>query len=268
MWLPEINSHSTGSGIWKTLVSILPRFRTNIRFHARGGNRVRFWENLWFGLSPLKDRFPSLFAISNCKESMIADKMTLFGNSRKWNPSFRRSLIDDELLHFATLSSEVHGVCLSQSGMDSMIWTPSPSGWFTVTSFYMVWVDGTDIVDSSNRAWESIAPPRAQFFQWLATQGKPLTIDNLQKRGFQFHNRCVMCLKEEDTVTHLLLHCNFAYSVWSFLIQLFRLSWVLPPSVQALLAPVQRGQLEEIWENSMESFSSCYPLAHFGGKKL
>ncbi|KAL4179299.1 hypothetical protein AMTRI_Chr13g119350 [Amborella trichopoda] len=235
-WLPKTNYFSTGSGIWKTLVSLLPRFRSNICFHARGGNRVRFWEDLWIDCSSLKDRFPLLYSISNCKESMIVNEMTLSGNSRDWNPSFRRSLSDEELLQFSTLSSELHGVFLSLSGMDSMIWTPSASRRFTVASFYRVLVDGTNIVDLSNRVWDSIAPPRTQLFQWLATLGRPLTIDNLQKRGFQFPNRCIMCLKEEETISHMLLHCDFTYSIWSQLIQLFSLSWVLPPSIQALLA--------------------------------
>ncbi|KAL4183553.1 hypothetical protein AMTRI_Chr11g155670 [Amborella trichopoda] len=184
MWLLE--TYSTGLGIWKTLVSILPRFRTNIRFLARGGNKVRFWEDLLIGLSPLRDRLPSLFAIPNCKESMIVDEMTPSGKCRTWNPSFRRSLSDEELRQFATFSSELHGVFLPQT-YDKRL------------------------------------------------KVGPLTIDNLQKRGFQFPNGCIMCLNEDETISHLLLHCDFAYSVWSLLIQLFRLSWVLPPSVQAML---------------------------------
>ncbi|KAL4199260.1 hypothetical protein AMTRI_Chr03g50280 [Amborella trichopoda] len=214
MWLPKTNYYSTGSGIWKTLVSILPWFRTNIHFHARGGNRVRFWEDLKIGFSPLKDRLPFLFVISNCKESMIVDEMTFSGNSRTWNPSFRRSL-----------------------------WT--------------------DIVDSSNRAWQTIAPPRTQLFQWFATQGRPLTINNLQKRGFQFPNRCIMCLNEEETISHLLLHCDFAYSLWSLLIQLFRLSWVLPPSTQTYEDSFRKsGKI--LWKASVAA-----TLWHiWGGKKL
>ncbi|KAL4189261.1 hypothetical protein AMTRI_Chr08g164620 [Amborella trichopoda] len=220
-WLPKTDSCSIGSGIWKTLISILPWFRTNTRFLARGGNRVSFWEDLWMGSAPLKERFPLLFAIANHKESTIEDGMTLSDHNRAWNPSLRRSLAEDELLQFATLSFELHGVFLPQSGMESIIWSPSSSEWFTVASFYRVLVEGTDSDGPSYRAWDSIAPPRTKLFQWLAIQGKPLTLDNLQKRGFQFPNRCIMCLNEEETVTHRLLHCNFAYSIWSLTIQLF-----------------------------------------------
>ncbi|KAL4201212.1 hypothetical protein AMTRI_Chr02g257500 [Amborella trichopoda] len=205
-WLPETDSCSTGSGIGKTLISILPRFRTITRFHARGRNRVRFWADLWIGFVPLKERFPLLFAISNHKESTIEDEMTLSGHNRTWNPSFGRSLAEEELLQFATLRSELHGVFLPYSGR------------FTVASFYRVLVEGTDFASLSNKTCDSIAPPKTKLFQWLVIQGKPLTLDNLQKRGFQFPNRCIMCLNEEETVTHLLLHCDFAYSIWSLTI--------------------------------------------------
>ncbi|KAL4189211.1 hypothetical protein AMTRI_Chr08g205860 [Amborella trichopoda] len=216
-WLPESNTPASGSGIWKSLGSILPSFREHIRFHARGGSRVRFWEGK---------------ILSNCKESTIEEVMTI-SDSRTWNPSFRR------LIAFSSLTG-------SQSGKDSMIWTPSPSGRFSVKSFYRVIAEGNELSDISSKAWDSIAPPRAQFFLWLATLGKPLTIDNLQKRGFQIPNRCVMCLEEEENVTHLLLHCKFAFSVWSKLIQLFNLTWVIPPSIPSLLTL----SFEDKWRKS------------------
>ncbi|KAL4179332.1 hypothetical protein AMTRI_Chr13g86770 [Amborella trichopoda] len=155
-WLPKTDSYSTRSGIWKTLISILPYFELNELF-------------------------------------------------------------------------------LPLSRTDSIIWSPSSSRRFSMASFYRVLVEATASASQSNRAWNSIAPPRTKLFQWLAFQGNPLTLDNLQKRAFQFPNRCIMCLSEEETVTHLLLHCYFAYSIWSQTTQLFGLSWVLPHSVQALL---------------------------------
>ena len=36
--------------------------------------------------------------------------------------------------------------------------------------------------------------------------GKVLTLDQLKQRGWSLVNRCVLCLEEEETVDHILLH--------------------------------------------------------------
>ena len=45
------------------------------------------------------------------------------------------------------------------------------------------------------------------FFAWEIIQGNILTNDQLQKRGFSLANRCHLCLEDEETMEHLLLHC-------------------------------------------------------------
>ena len=43
-----------------------------------------------------------------------------------------------------------------------------------------------------------------------------------------------MCLKEEETVHHLLIHCKFACKVWSFALNCFDMKWVMPGTVEDL----------------------------------
>jgi hypothetical protein len=48
------------------------------------------------------------------------------------------------------------------------------------------------------------------FFVWTAALGKLLTHDNLRRRGIVVVEWCVMCKKHQESVDHLLLHCDMA----------------------------------------------------------
>jgi hypothetical protein len=84
--------------------------------------------------------------------------------------------------------------------------------------------------------WRTQAPLRVIFFVWSAALGKILTIDNLRKQHVIVMNRCCMCKRSEETVDHLLLHCEVAFALWSAFFGRFGLSWVMPRRVFDLLA--------------------------------
>ena len=77
--------------------------------------------------------------------------------------------------------------------------------------------------------------PKISFFAWEATWGKALTLDKVQKRGWALANRCFLCLENEETIDHLLLHCSRTKVLWDLLFTLFGVSWVLPSSVKETL---------------------------------
>ena len=42
---------------------------------------------------------------------------------------------------------------------------------------------------------------------------------------------CCLCRCDEETISHLLLHCSIAYGLWSFAFWRFCILWVLPGCV-------------------------------------
>ena len=63
-----------------------------------------------------------------------------------------------------------------------------------------------------------------------------MTIDNLRKRKVWILDWCYMCKCNSESVDHLFLRCLVAMDLWSMVLGLFGVSWVMPKSVVGLLA--------------------------------
>ena len=77
--------------------------------------------------------------------------------------------------------------------------------------------------------------PKSAFFAWEAAWGKVLTLDRLQKRGWQLPNCCFLCGCEKETVNHILIHCTVARVLWDIVLGLFGAQWVFPETVKEIL---------------------------------
>ncbi|KAL4204372.1 hypothetical protein AMTRI_Chr01g109510 [Amborella trichopoda] len=49
-------------------------------------------------------------------------------------------------------------------------------------------------------------------------------------------NRCVLCQCEEESNSHLFIHCNTAHKIWGHILQLCGVQWVMLPTVKELLS--------------------------------
>ena len=78
-------------------------------------------------------------------------------------------------------------------------------------------------------------PSKLVFFAWEATWGRILTLDRLQKRGWQLPNHCYLCGSDEENVNHLLIHCTVARVLWGIVLGLFGAQWVFPESVKEVV---------------------------------
>ena len=112
---------------------------------------------------------------------------------------------------------------------DELIWPLDVKGAFNIKSFCKVVFDrpfGPDF--PSTAIWRSNAPPKVCFFAWATTLEKVPTEDVLKRRNFHGPSRCVLCGQEEETVHHLLVHCQWASSLWHLGLSLTGGSWVQP----------------------------------------
>ncbi|XP_057856822.1 uncharacterized protein LOC131066134 [Cryptomeria japonica] len=99
--------------------------------------------------------------------------------------------------------------------------------------------------------WSSPILPKARVFTWLALKKRILTWERLRRLGFLGPLRCIMCKKVEESLDHLLLQCEEAQTVWSFL--LGKLGWMapLPNTILDLFSswniPSRRSVFSSLW---------------------
>jgi hypothetical protein len=61
-----------------------------------------------------------------------------------------------------------------------------------------------------------------------------MTLDNFRKRGIVV-GWCCMCKQSGEFINHLLLHCEVARALWSVVLTLFDVTWVMSSGIANLL---------------------------------
>jgi hypothetical protein len=89
------------------------------------------------------------------------------------------------------------------------------------------------------------------FFVWSTALGKILTHDNLRKMNVIVIEWCCLCKKSGESIDHLLLHCDIARDLWSYILIVFGVQWVMSRTVLELLnswgAAIGCGRAKEAW---------------------
>ena len=80
-----------------------------------------------------------------------------------------------------------------------------------------------------------------------------LTLDRLQKRGWQLPNCCFLCGCEEESVNHILIHYIVAKVLWNMVFALFGVQWVFLKTVKEVLlswrGPFVGKKRKKIWKS-------------------
>ena len=98
---------------------------------------------------------------------------------------------------------------------DEIVWPLNAKGSFSIKSFCSTHSDALDGYDlAAMSIWKSKAPTKVCFFVWAASIGKIPTDDMLRRRNFRGPSRRSLCLEEEETADHLLVHCRWVSALW------------------------------------------------------
>lgn len=88
------------------------------------------------------------------------------------------------------------------------------------------------------------------FFTWEAWWEKIMILGKVKRRGKQLPNRCYLCVMEEETVEHLLIHFSKTQILWNLILALFGICWVLGDSVKDTLVAWRRRDMEK-WKKNI-----------------
>ena len=230
-WDANIDIKCSYHSPWKSIAKVWSSFVQNIRLVVGKGDTIRFWEDIWVGVCPLKESFPRIFHLSNNRKMSIHSVVSWSSaNVFSWNLTFFRNFNDREFSEYLSLLQVIQNANLNQNLSDKRVWTAHQSGEFSCKSFF-------DILSSSqnttplpqfNFIWKRGVPSKIKVFAWLALLGRVNTCDLLQKwRPYMCFSPswCVLCKDHGEDIDHILLHCKFVRLLWN---RLFGFMGVLP----------------------------------------
>ncbi|RVW23803.1 putative ribonuclease H protein [Vitis vinifera] len=208
--------------------------------HPNGdGERIRFWEDLWWGDQIFKDQYPRLFRVVMDKNIPISSILG-FARPFSWNFNFRRNVSDSKIEDLECLMRSLDCMHLSTSASDVRSWSLLSSGLFTIKSFFTTLSQMSDSFPffPTKFVWKSHVPFKVKAFVWLVAHKKVNTNDLLQLR--RPHKAlspdiCKLCMEQGESADHLFLHCSMLLGLWHRLFQLAKMDWVPPRNISDMM---------------------------------
>jgi hypothetical protein len=201
---------SSCSPFWKGVMWAAHAVKIGYRWKVGSGDKVLFWEDVWFGHCSLAITFWDLYVLANehhCTIASVWDEPVL-------KISFRRTVSQALYSRWLGLVNLVNLVSsISLNSEDSPIWMFHSSGEYSVKSFYAVVNNGGIVPVHTPGVWGLSVPPRIHVFLWLLANNKTLTRDNLHKRRHVEDRSCLFCA-EPETIDHLFFKCFVASKIW------------------------------------------------------
>ena len=149
---------------------------------------------------------------------------------------------------------------------DLVFWKGGKNGKFGVKEVYGLLICPSVSLFPKNGIWVENVPSKLTFFAWEAAWGRVLTLDRLQKRGWQLLNRCYLCGSEEENVNHLLIHCTVVRVLWEIVLGVFGAQWVFPETVKEVVLSWKGSFVGKKREN-LEIHSVIYFLDSLEGEE-
>ncbi|RVW40846.1 putative ribonuclease H protein [Vitis vinifera] len=208
------------------------------------GARIRFWTDPWCGDVELSLRFPQLFVVAAQRNATVGDM---------WDQNSGELL---QVLRSQRISLEE----------DLVFWKGGKNGKFGVKEVYGLLICPSVSLFPKNGIWVENVPSKLTFFAWEAAWGRVLTLDRLQKRGWQLLNRCYLCGSEEENVNHLLIHCTVVRVLWEIVLGVFGAQWVFPETVKEVVLSWKGSFVGKKREN-LEIHSVIYFLDSLEGEE-
>jgi hypothetical protein len=132
------------------------------KWHVGNGKSIKFWEDIWFGNSPLATQFWDLYFVSNQQNKTIFD----IWDGHELRGTFRITFTEDMMAQWYELLEIAKTISFSQDE-DQLIWQYNSSGVYSSSSLYAI-INFRGVKPIYLPAvWKLKIPPRIQVFLWI-----------------------------------------------------------------------------------------------------
>ena len=241
-----------GTNLWKLCKDSLNIILENSYWIPENGKRINIWKSNILGQPPrsslpdqsLLAEWASEQGISTLFDLSQWDSKGLWIGWKELSPPVHLANAVDSLL------SSLHGLSpTSVLVKDRIGW--GKTGKYNVKEGYQkISMEPPEVDKLWQKVWHTDSIPKVNSFIWILLHNKLLTTENLRKRGINGPSRCALCNSDEETISHLFLHCNFSLLVWRS---------VLPPGM-ALNFPDLVVQLFADWSKHFPGSLSKKPI--------
>ena len=184
-----------------------------------------------------------------------------------WSLSWTRPLSSHEITELIELRTIIQNIRLRPNTSDSIAWNEGYQGTFDTGSF----VKATDTLAFEDlnldplvaKAWCKMVPPRVEFLTWLILQRKIHTRGRLVRKGIlaESLNVCPICREEEETDSHLLIHCKYVHPLWQQVLNFWKIPMALPNDPFILwqlwrATPIRGRLMRKIWTTIFHAITS------------
>jgi hypothetical protein len=121
------------SQFWRGVILAAQAVKLGYRWVLGNGKRVHFWEDTWFGTTPLVVQFWDLYSICNEKTKTVVEVWV----HEEIKLTFRRVFSDDTMNRWEDLKSVVEQIVLNDD-TDALVWGYESSGVYSSKSCYAI----------------------------------------------------------------------------------------------------------------------------------
>lgn len=158
------------SNFWQGVMWAAKALKFGYRWVVGNGRKIRFWEDIWFGTSPLSVQFWPLYSIFH--QQCVTVSEVWDGSNIKL--TFRRIFTPAMMEEWYCLEQIIKETVL-KTDVDAMVWQYESKGVYSSSSLYaIINFRGVKPVYIPS-VWSIVVPPRIQVFLWLLAHNKLMT---------------------------------------------------------------------------------------------
>jgi hypothetical protein len=144
---------------WKGVMWASRAVAVGYRWKIGNDKSIKFWEDIWFGNSPLAVQFWDIYFVSNQQTQTVSD----IWDGQQIRCTFRRTFSEEMMVQCQELLVIINTISFSEDE-DQLIWQYETNGVYSSSSMYsLVNLRGVHPVFLPP-VWELKIPPRIQVF--------------------------------------------------------------------------------------------------------